>query len=101
MRDKPVGPRGCRLTRCAVVRKYLCCADCERADCENRCLNGPERCGQVKELHGRGGKGPTFDRERILALYASGLSCADVAEQIGCHKDTVYKITLERRKANA
>ena len=35
---------------CAAGRRVdYCCADCsERATCRDRCLNVPERCGQVK-----------------------------------------------------
>lgn len=37
--------RRCRIFSCR--ESGLCCADCKKEDCKRRCLNAPERCGQV------------------------------------------------------
>ena len=37
--------RRCRIFTCRD--SGLCCADCKKEDCKRRCLNSPERCGQV------------------------------------------------------
>ena len=34
---------GCRRHR----RGDPCCADCDQPECKDRCLNDPDRCGQV------------------------------------------------------
>ena len=39
--------RRCRIFACQKERDGLCCADCAREDCNKRCLNSPDRCGQV------------------------------------------------------
>lgn len=39
--------RRCRIFACQKERDGLCCADCARDDCNKRCLNSPDRCGQV------------------------------------------------------
>lgn len=39
--------RRCRIFACQKERDGLCCADCAREDCNRRCLNSPNRCGQV------------------------------------------------------
>lgn len=45
------GPRMCAIFNCDRRRGSYCCADCpDRRKCKNPCLNGPERCGQVKEV---------------------------------------------------
>lgn len=44
------GRRCCMGAPCAAGKvRDFCCSDCpERADCEDRCLNDPARCGLVK-----------------------------------------------------
>lgn len=37
--------RRCRIFFCG--ESNVCCADCTRDDCNKRCLNSPDRCGQV------------------------------------------------------
>ena len=37
--------RRCRIFSCG--ESNVCCADCKKEDCKRRCLNSPERCGQV------------------------------------------------------
>ena len=37
--------RRCRIFSCG--ESNVCCADCPKTDCKRRCLNAPERCGQV------------------------------------------------------
>lgn len=37
--------RRCRIFSCG--ESNVCCADCTRDDCNKRCLNSPDRCGQV------------------------------------------------------
>ena len=37
--------RRCRIFSCG--ESNVCCADCQKTDCKRRCLNAPERCGQV------------------------------------------------------
>ena len=39
--------RHCQIYVCSTRNKDVCCADCDRQACTNRCLNAPERCGQV------------------------------------------------------
>lgn len=41
------GRRRCGIFECGYIEDNLCCADCPRKDCKNRCLNAPERCGQA------------------------------------------------------
>ena len=41
------GRRRCGIYECGYIEDNLCCADCPRKDCKNRCLNAPERCGQA------------------------------------------------------
>lgn len=41
------GRRRCGIFECGYIEDNLCCADCTRTGCKNRCLNAPERCGQV------------------------------------------------------
>lgn len=41
------GRRRCGIFECGYIEDNLCCADCKKEDCKRRCLNGPERCGQV------------------------------------------------------
>ena len=41
------GRRRCGIFECGYIEDNLCCADCTRKDCKNRCLNAPERCGQA------------------------------------------------------
>ncbi len=39
----------CALFHCKRMGDNLCCAACQnREECEDRCLNGPERCGQSR-----------------------------------------------------
>lgn len=47
-------PRRCAIFNCDRRHGNFCCADCgyKSANCKNPCLNGPERCGQVKEPRG-------------------------------------------------
>lgn len=46
--DEP--PRMCMIFNCDRMHGNMCCVDCpHRAKCNNPCLNGPDRCGQVKE----------------------------------------------------
>ena len=37
--------RRCRIFSCG--ESNVCCADCKKDDCNKRCLNSPDRCGQV------------------------------------------------------
>lgn len=37
--------RRCRIFACG--ESNVCCADCTRDECNKRCLNSPDRCGQV------------------------------------------------------
>lgn len=39
--------RRCQLGGCRHRRGDPCCADCDRTECKDRCLNDPDRCGQV------------------------------------------------------
>lgn len=39
--------RRCRIYDCKVLRTDRCCADCDRPACRDRCLNSPDRCGQM------------------------------------------------------
>jgi len=39
--------RECLIHKCLHTGQRVCCGDCEREDCEDRCLNAPERCGCV------------------------------------------------------
>lgn len=39
--------RHCQIYVCSTRNKDVCCADCDRQACTNRCLNAPERCGQA------------------------------------------------------
>lgn len=41
------GRRRCGIYECGYIEDNLCCADCTRTGCKNRCLNAPERCGQA------------------------------------------------------
>lgn len=41
------------------------------------------------------------NRARILALADAGLKAADIADEIGCHQHTVYRIARGRLKAKA
>lgn len=47
---KASGGRKCLIFNCDHRHGNYCCADCDRRSrCDNPCLNGPDRCGQVKE----------------------------------------------------
>lgn len=39
--------RRCAIYDCGYVEFNLCCADCAKEDCKNRCQNTPEKCGQT------------------------------------------------------
>ena len=43
------GVRHCGLFKCKR-RKWIhiCCTDCREETCEERCINAPEKCRQVK-----------------------------------------------------
>lgn len=46
-----MNPRRCEIFNCDRRHGNYCCADCgykATGNCKNHCLNGPERCGQVK-----------------------------------------------------
>lgn len=88
--------RVCKIFRCKRTEKYMCCADCAATDCEERCKNTPEKCGvcAVEQKQSRPGR-QKYDREKIVALYQSGLSKVEVAEEIGCAKSTVTAVLKE------
>lgn len=46
-KKKEIKARRCKIYECGYAKNNPCCADCERQDCKNRCLNAPERCGQA------------------------------------------------------
>lgn len=40
----------CKIFNCDKVHRHQCCAMCQqRHQCENRCFNHPDRCGQLRE----------------------------------------------------
>jgi len=42
---------------------------------------------------------PTADPRHALALLSSGLTIAEVAKELGCSRDTVYRLVRESRAA--
>lgn len=46
----------------------------------------------------KGGRKPTIDKEKVLALKAQGLTNKQVAEEVGCSVSSVEKINAENRK---
>lgn len=39
---------------------------------------------------GAGGSSPVYSRSRIISLYTSGKTVPEIAEELGCNKQTVY-----------
>lgn len=84
--------RLCNIYRCSA-NGGGCCADCDDRECQNRCLNHPDRCRCWVEglppvsRH----RGCTVDVERILSLGRSGLPYAEIAETVGCSVPSVQK----------
>lgn len=91
--------RICTVATCVLDGSKRCCADCSEKGCKGRCLNHPSRCGVWAKPGGPIGRGrkQTYDREQVLALVASGMKHADVAEAVGCAISTVSDIL--RREA--
>ena len=57
------GRRRCGIFECGYIEDNLCCADCPRKDCKNRCLNAPERCGQAIQRQQEKPKTPEEKKE--------------------------------------
>lgn len=61
--------------------------------CEDRCLNGPERCG----LSSRARKEPaarkypvSFDTCEAQRLWDLGYTDSEIGEALGVHRNTIY-----------
>lgn len=76
----------CKIYHCKRTQGR-CCTECGAEDCDNRCLNAPDRCrcsaeGEPRRQHQRG---PVVDVERILMLgRRPGITYAEIAEDVGC-----------------
>lgn len=86
----------CKIYACPIVGgKRVCCADCLRKNCPNRCLNAPDRCG-VSSVNVSTRKTQVrkkiIDRDEVRALYYEGLSNNQIAQQVGCSASTISKI---------
>lgn len=47
--EGPLAIRYCKLFKCKRYKWiHICCTDCRKMDCKERCLNTPEKCRQVK-----------------------------------------------------
>lgn len=46
----------------------------------------------------KGGRKPTVDREKVIALKATGMTNKQVAAELGCSESTIEKINKENRK---
>lgn len=70
-------PRSCKIYSCKILRSDRCCADCDRLVCRDRCLNNPDRCGQVvtgkkMRIHKRGSVKDEPERPRITVFPGEG-----------------------------
>lgn len=86
--------RQCSIYKCTKVGAWRCCADCGRADCNQRCQNHPDRCKCVKAPAPRITKNnnPLIDPAEVLALAKSGMSNIAISVRLGCTPDWVTKI---------
>lgn len=62
-KKKEIKTRHCKIFECGYTGNNLCCADCMRTGCKNRCLNAPERCGQVIQRKQEKPKAPEEKKE--------------------------------------
>jgi len=91
--------RRCNIPPPRCRHRYVapCCVDCGETDCPVRCMNSPDRCRcweegpAVKERK----LGRRVDTARIAQLYDQGLTQAQIAEQVGCCKQTVLAVLRE------
>ena len=95
MRRCKIAPPGCKAPG------KPCCADCGDKTCQSRCWNTPQRCGCWEEgppPRSRGARrGPPrqVDALKVAWLYSRGLSKAEIARRLGCHRNSVVRILRE------
>jgi DNA-binding NarL/FixJ family response regulator len=57
-----------------------------------------DRYAAAVENGKKGGRKPTVDKEKVLALKEQGLTNKQVAEELGCSVSSVEKVNAENRK---
>lgn len=83
--------RACTIYNCSKAGKRRCCHDCDEADCQNRCLNHPDRCHcwEEQEVRAPGRKKGSVDPQRVLELAKCGLTYKEIGNQLGLQEGTV------------
>ena len=91
--------RSCKIYRCATMDQRMCCHDCAGQNCENRCLNHPDRCRcvSVGSVNKSNTNPPKYDRAQILALAKSGYTNKEIMDKMGCSKSTVVSALARAR----
>lgn len=90
MRRCNIPPSSCRRRHSAP-----CCRDCREKGCSARCQNDPARCNCWADKPPRQKRERKVDSLQVAWLYGQGLTQAEVAERLGCSKNTVGAILRE------
>lgn len=89
----------CKIYRCSSMASWICCAECDKIPCPNRCLNHPDRCKCVNDGHRTPKKAHPHkhDHGQILTLTKSGYTNKEIMERLGCSKSTVTAALRQAR----
>lgn len=89
--------RRCNIPPPSCRHRYStpCCRDCREADCESRCLNDPARCYCWSDKPPRQKRERRVDTLQISWLYSQGLTQAQIAQWLGCSRQTVGAVLRE------
>jgi len=71
-----------------VLAHVVCFADCDVEDVTGEAV---PRTGRPKKISEE-------DRQKIIALYATGWKTNNIAEEMGCHPNTVRLIIREEKE---
>lgn len=98
--------RECLIHKCLYTGQRMCCGDCDREECGDRCLNAPERCGCVgvidlsaRRENPRRKRLTSQQRREIIALLQAGkLTYSEIARMYGVTPEAVtrYLCYVER-----
>ena len=75
-----------------------CCADCGNKACPARCQNSPALCGcweKAPPPRKRQGAPRKADPLKAAWLYSQGMTQAEIARWLGCHRHTVAQALRE------
>ncbi len=83
--------RRCNIppSTCRHPHTTPCCKDCGDKTCKVRCQNDPELCCCWTDRPPRQKRERKFDGTQMLRLHAQGLSQTQIAQFLGCSRNTV------------